>query len=144
MFFYFTGKRKIFFYIYDVILKQKIKKRSAYHYCPDPPACHLPPHNLPQPVVEPIRHHDRGQLVHFHVPGVIQARGRTFAVRHTLSAPGGRAHRQLKRAAVPCECSISTDMHAPLPGLCTNSNFYKCFRVYVRAVVGAYAWYTYA
>jgi hypothetical protein len=30
--FYFTGKRKIFFYIYDVIVKQILKKRAAYHY----------------------------------------------------------------------------------------------------------------
>jgi hypothetical protein len=29
--FYFAGKR-FFLYIYDVIVKQKIKKRSVYHY----------------------------------------------------------------------------------------------------------------
>jgi hypothetical protein len=70
-------------------------------------AYYLPPHSLPQPVVEPIRHHDgvqssncpfsrpRGDSsarphprcsAHPFCPG-IQARDRTLAVRHTLSAP---------------------------------------------------------
>jgi hypothetical protein len=41
---YIAGKRKLLFFIYEVFVKQKQRKRSAYHYSSTHPSAHLSTH----------------------------------------------------------------------------------------------------